>query len=261
MSRGCLGRLLASLALAGCSALHAQTVDDALPGPDSPYTARLARLASNWLVAGSAGEILPPVELTCLETANVDAYVGTLRRVVIQAPIETVEAVLNDIAHYREWMPGAVDVHVIPGSTSGNRFATSWEQRVPVFFLPNITYELSHVVDKSRTGVVIYRYKLRRSDMLLASDGIAILETLGPGRTRFTEYGFFRPRPSVVPASVIWQQSVKGAFRSAVSIKVRAENPGWSDGELSRESERLEESSSELVERCLADRHAHRLTQ
>ena len=240
---------------------HAQAIDDALPGTDSPYTARLARLASRWPAGRPEGEIASPVDLTCLATTDADSYVGTLRRALVQAPVEAVAAVLDDIAHYRELMPGATDIHVIPGSIDGHRFATSWEQRVPVFFLPNVRYELSHLVDRSRPGRVVYRYKLRRSDVLRASDGLVVLEALNAGLTRFTEYGFFETRPSAVPSSVIWRQSVRGAFRSATAIKLRAENPAWSYRDIARESERLEEAASALVEDCLATRHRHRLPE
>ena len=243
----------------GSVRVDAQPITEALVGPDSPYTARLARIASGWPAARVEGEIVAPVELACLGTADVDAYVGTLRRARIRAPVEAVEAVLDDIARYREWVPGAVDVHVVPGSTDGVRFATSWQLKVPVFFLPDVTYELSHVVDKSRPGVAFYRYKLRRSQMLLASDGLVVLEALGPADTRFTEYGFFEPRAGVVPSSVIWRQSVRGAFLSAAAIKLKAEHPAWSDRQIATEGERLEQSAAAELERCVADRRQRRL--
>ena len=107
----------------------------------------------------------------------------------------------------------------------------------------------------------MYRYKLRRSKTLVASDGVAVLESLGSALTRFTEYGFFETDSSLVPASVIWRHAVKGEFLSAVAIKLRAEHPGWSYRQIANESERLALEADRRLEECVADRHQHRLAE
>jgi hypothetical protein len=164
--------------------------------------------------------------------------------------------VLDDLDHYKNLFPGTVDVRLVPGSKAAGRFATIWEQRVPVFFMPNVVYELSHVVDRSGPGRVVYRYKLRRGDRLKASDGMVVVESVGPRSTQFTEYGFFHPRSGPVPAAVVWRESVRGAFLANMAIKLKAENPDWSYARIGSEAERQLVSESAQVDRCLAGRHA-----
>jgi hypothetical protein len=101
----------------------------------------------------------------------------------------------------------------------------------------------------------VYRYKLRHGDRLIASDGLVVLEGLGQGTTRFTEYGFFHPRSGPVPASVVWRESLRGAFLSIVGIELRAENPDWSYAQIAAEGERRLASNSARLERCLANRN------
>jgi hypothetical protein len=248
--------------LIGCIAaasLGAGPSTERLDGSESAYTERLARILMRWPPSRNDADSSAPVQLTCIATADAESYVGILRRAMVRAPIGVVESVLDDVAHYKDLLPGTVDVRVVPGSRQGNRFATAWEQRIPVFFLPNVTYELSHLVDKTRPGLSVYRYQLIHSETLVASDGMVVLESAGPNATRFTEYGFFDVRPSPLPASVVWRESVRGAFIANVAIKLKAENPAWSYPRIAAEAERLAGLEADRIEQCLGERHANRL--
>jgi len=243
------------LLLAVCSVgTSAHPGDEQLDGPQSVYTEWLAKVLKSWPVKRSVLDSATPLELTCIGTPNEEKYIGMLQHTTISAHLSAVEKVLDDVAHYKDLFPGIVDVRVVPGSQDGKRFATAWEQRVPVPFLPNVTYELSHLVDKSSPGLVIYRYKLRRGDKMLASDGMVVLEALGPETTRFTEYDFFNAQWGVLPAAVVWRESLRGAFLSDVAIKLKAENPGWSYERVTSEAERLIAPESERITRCIKER-------
>jgi hypothetical protein len=143
---------------------------------------------------------------------------------------------------------------VLPGSQNGHRYVTVWEQRVPVFFLPNMSYELANLVDKTTSDLRVYRYKLRRGGSMLASDGMVILEVLDSESTRFTEYDFFNAQWGPLPASAVWRESLRGAFVSDMAIKLRAENPRWSVEHVAMEAGHRFEAESEQMEQCYRHR-------
>ena len=172
----------------------------------------------------------------------------------VEASLAAVENILDDVPHYKDLFPGVVDVHVLPGSHEGRRYVTVWEQRVPVFFLPNVTYELANLVDKTHPGLRIYRYKLRRGSSMLASDGMVVLEELGADRIRFTEFDFFNAQWGPLPASAVWRESLRGAFVSDMAIKPRAENPSWGFARIATAAVQQYEAESERMEQCYRQR-------
>lgn len=247
---------LAVLLLAASAGASAQIVGERLDGPDSAYAESLQRILTSWPARRFQADAPRGVELTCIATPDEESYIGILRRTLIHASLSAVEEVLDDLGHYKDLFPGTVDVRVVPGSRSGSRFATSWEQRVPVPFLPNVKYELSHLVDKTIPGRAVYRYKLRHGELLKASDGMVVAESVGVRTTEFTEYGFFHPRSGPLPASVVWRESVRGAYLGNMAIKLKAENPDWTYERIATEAERRLASEAAHVDRCLAARHA-----
>jgi hypothetical protein len=246
--------ILSALIAASSLGVAAQPVAEMLDGTDSVYSGKLVQVLQRWpgrhVHAPGGG----PVELTCLATAEQEKYVGMLQRTTIRAPISAVEAVLDDVAHYQDLFPDLVGVTVVPGSQRGNRYMTSWVQRIPLFFIPNVTYELAYVLDRTMPGRSVYRYKLGRADQLIASDGMVVLEAIGPGTTQFTEYDFFHARPVPIPTHIVWRESLRSAFLSDIAIKLKAENPGWSYKRIASEGERLVALESERIERCFAER-------
>ena len=250
------------VAIAAPLATGAQVAGDPPAGADSRYTDALTDLLRHWKAKAGADSAsvesshAEPIELDCIGTPHDEDYVGIVRRTTIRASLRTVEAVLDDVAHFKELFPRTVEVRVVAGSSQGSEFTTAWEQRVPLFLVPNIRYELSHTVDKSTPGIGVYRYRLRSSNTLIASDGLAILEARGPETTRFSEYNFFKARPSPVPASVIWRESLRSAVLSNFAIKLKAENPGWSYERIASEAAQLLALRHEMVERCVAERKA-----
>jgi hypothetical protein len=243
------------LLLALCSsALASGPADERLEGPDSIYTHWLADVLTRWPASRPDSDGREGLQLTCVATAADDRYIGMVQQMTVAAPLAAVEQVLDDVPHYKELFPGVVDVHVLPGSRNGRRYVTVWEQRVPVFFLPNVTYELANIVDRSSPGLRVYRYKLLRAGSMLASDGMVVLEALGPESTQFTEYDFFNAQWGPLPASAVWRESLRGAFVSDMAIKLRAENPRWSVARVAAEAAQRLESDSERVEQCYRQR-------
>ena len=141
MKRAVVG-IAATAALVGVSA---QPLTNKLDGPDSVYTEMLAQIMTRWPSTRRDADEPTGVHLACMATANAERYVGILRRTKVKAAMKVVEGVLDDVAHYKELFPGTVGVRIVARSVDGTRFVTAWEQRVPVFLFPNVTYELSHL--------------------------------------------------------------------------------------------------------------------
>jgi hypothetical protein len=244
--------LAAGAARARAGERHAP--DEDLGGPVSRYADALRIVAVRGEVPAEAAPGASALHLTCVATPGDGKYVGIVQRMEIGAPLAEVEAILADVPHYKDLFPGLVDVREVPGSRDGNRYVTAWEQRVPVFFIPNTRYELTYLVSRVGEGRTVYRYRLARSGDLTNSDGIVVLEAAGPGRTRFTAYDFFNARWGVVPEGAVWRESLRGSFESDLAIKLKAEHPGWSYPEIAAEAERLRRSAGDELKQCLKRR-------
>lgn len=260
----------AALLCAILPAVAGQSAGDALDGIDSIYSDYLRQVAQRWvsprpnvvehtLDVGSdptAGALA----LTCVSTPGSDRYVGMVQRQRIRATLATVESVLDDVEHFKDLFPGTVSVHVLPGSlqrTDGTaqvrRFDTAWVQRAPVFFLPEIRYELSHLVEKTESRA-FYRYKLRRGDRLVQSDGLVVLEALDAGTTQFTEYDFFDAHWGPLGTGMVWHESLQAAVQSDLAVRIKAEHPNWPGEQVASEAKRETATHGEKEERCFAER-------
>ena len=265
---------VAALLCAVVPAVAAQPAGDALDGIDSVYSAYLRQVAQRWVPAhpGSveqtrdAGSGRDPgaLAVVCVSTPGADRYVGMVQRQRIRAARVAVENVLDDVEHFKDLFPGTVSVQVLPGSlrvmegaSPALRFDTAWVQRAPIFFLPEIRYELSHLVEKTAARAV-YRYKLRRGDRLVASDGLVVLEAIDAGTTQFTEYDFFNGQWGPLTTWLVWQESLKAAIQSDLAVRVKAEHPSWQDEQISSEAKREMLTESERAARCFANRQPFR---
>ena len=227
---------------------------DPVEGTYSVYTEYLTQVLERWPSPRGDTPAGDDVSIACLATAGADKYVGMLQRATIRAPLSLVESVLDDVDHFKDLFPDTVDVHVVSGARVGPRYTTAWVQRAPIFFMPEIRYEMSHLVDKTSATRAVYRYRLRRGDRLIASDGAVILESLGPASTRFTEYDFFNGHWGPIPAWIVWRESLRGALHSDLAIKLKAENPDWSYAQIAAEAKRLSHGQSDRLQRCFAER-------
>jgi hypothetical protein len=216
-----------------------------LGGVESRYTARLAKILTAWPPADIDYNRKEdnPVHLSCIETPGERFYIGLEQFMFINAPIGQVAGILDDIEHYQELFPDFDDVHVV--SREGNRILTFWEQHIPLFFVPNVKYEIIYLVDSSHPDRRVYRYQLHKKDHIHFNDGFIVLERESPTHTRYTEYDFFDadwgPLPTIAPGR-IWKDSVEGIYLSDLAIKLKAQNPTWA-------YERIREESKKILER------------
>ena len=227
---------------------------DPLPGPDSPSTAWvLEKLKSLRPSAEPASaDAGSPIALECLQTPGQPDTVGVRQDMLIDAPLADVAAVVEDFAHYAELFPDVKDVHRVAGQDDENRFVVAWEQKVPVFFWPNVKYEMAWVVERARPGRVSYLYKLKQKGEVYATDGFIALEAVGT-QTRYSEVDFIDAATGPVPNATVWDLTLSGMFRSDVAIKLKAEHPAWSYPKLRAEAEKLLERFPTRV--CFDKRH------
>ena len=221
-------------------------IDAKLEGPDSPYTSFIVNQIRNWSPKDfntiSAGK--NPVQLTAIETSGNPDYVGIKQVMSIDAPLERVEAVLDDVNHYKDIFPGYDDIHLI--SQDGNKSLVFWEQHIPLFFIPNVTYVVTYLTDKSSAVRKIYRYKLKESKKLNMNDGMIVIEQdptakIPALRTRYLEYDFFDANWGIVKTIApgrIWKDSLEGVYLSDVAIKLQSEHPDWKAKQVVAESQK-----------------------
>jgi hypothetical protein len=226
--------LLLTLWLAGPEA-WASRPEVELQGPKSIYTpiiSDLARGLAEGTPPGALNLALPAgqdIRVECLETPGQEFYVGIGQLIRINAPFEAVEAVMDDVASYQKLFPGFADVHLV--SRQGDRQVTAWEQRIPVFFIPNAKYEMEYVITKPSTERKVWRYQLLRSKTVKVDDGLIMIERDGQA-TRFVEYDFWDAEWGVLKSLApgrIWNDSLEGLVKTGLAIKLKAENPSKSN--------------------------------
>jgi hypothetical protein len=216
-------------------------IDTVLEGPTSPYTRFLLDLLKRWPahVRGRGVDDASQLKLECFATEGNPTYVGLSQKMLIQAGLPAVAAVLDDFGHYQELFPGYDDVHVI--SRDRNRIETYWEQHIPFFFIPNVKLEVTYLVDASRSDRRTYRYQLRNSKSVKNNDGLIVIESLGPSLTRYTEYDFFDADWGLLKSlgeDKVWTESLNGIYLSDVAIQLKAEKPTLTYAQIKEESEK-----------------------
>ena len=167
-----------------------------------------------------------------IRTPNHPYFVGFKKCMLISAPMANVEAVIDDEGDFQNLFPGLAGVKVV--SRDGNRSVLEWERKIPVFFVPNVKYQIGYLADKSNKNRTVYRYQFIEGDRLKVNDGIEVLEKLGDRLTRFTNYEFYEADYGLgilgiraVSAESAWNESLKGGYLSIISIRFKAEHPDW----------------------------------
>ena len=214
-------------------------LDTAIPGPSGPYSKWLIHSLKNWPTASvhfltdaahPPTASSNPVEIICLAKPGELNAIGAGQRMRIEAPLAAVEAVVDAIDQYQSLFPGYKQVRV--ESRNGNRWLTFWEQIVPIFFVPNVKYEMDYLLSKPSPTRKIYRYQLHQKNTLKYSDGAIVLEALGPSATQYTEFDFFDADWGIAASfggDRIWSDSIESLYLSDLGIKLKAENPSWSE--------------------------------
>lgn len=235
-------------------------------GVEGPYTRTVIQLLKSATPSNSKRPSPPfsfsttdgKVALQCWETPNKPYLIGVKQELTIHAPVARVEAVLDDLDHYAEIFPGFEDIHFL--KKDKDVWTTYWEQKIPLFFVPNVKYEMIYWVDKHLADRKTYRYQLKNAGSIVSSDGMVVIESLDPTSTRYTEYDFFEADwgpAKVLGLGRIWRESVEGLILSDLGVAFKAENPGWDSKRILEESKK--KLSSDDVKTAIQSRTAFKL--
>jgi hypothetical protein len=222
-------------------------IDGPLGGVPSPHTEFVLNLVRNGPSPGLPHPVSPniPIYLRKISTPNSPYYIGLEQVIMIRAPLEKVAAVLDDFSHYQDLLVGFKDIHV--SQQDGNQFLIHYEQIIPVFFIPNVKYEMIFRVDDTKPGRKIYRYQLKSPTKVKTSDGMAWIENVSKSSNelplvRYVKYDFFDAEWGVlktIKPGAIWKNSVEAFFLADVAIALKAEHPDWEYSKVRSEAEKL----------------------
>jgi hypothetical protein len=236
------GLTLTLLSSGASNLLGAFSNDTKLPGPKSPYTQILLKAHKDWatLQAHIPAEEADPLTIRCIETPGEEFYVGLEQHMTVAAPMESVDKVISDLDNYKNLFPGFEDVKII--EKNENLWTSEWEQIIPVFFIPNIKYQMSYLIDHSQKDRSFYRYQLKESGNIYHFDGLIVLERVNTKRTKYTEFDFYNanygPLKVFAPSS-IWKDGVHDLVQSDFAVKLKSENPDWDYAKIKKQSETL----------------------
>lgn len=185
-----------------------------------------------------------PVVIHGIRNPKNSTYIGTHRQLIVEAPLESVASTIENFEKYSSFLKDLKVVRCL--SKESNKITTFWERFVPVFFMPNIKYEMVYLLD--RTSVrhrIFYRYQLKSSNMLSFSDGLIILTQFDQPSVKSTfleAVDFFDARWGLVGSvgsEKIWHDSLEGSYQNDVIFKTVAEHPDWTLERRWQESQRL----------------------
>lgn len=222
---------------------------DELTLQESIYTLELKNLAQTWISTRkdpwTTTERSPAfnsnaiVKVELIRTKDQEYYIGLKRQTEINASLENVSLVMEDFEKYHEIKDGIKRVHVV--SRTENTVVTEWERKIPVFFLPNIHYELVYFINASIPGVRIYRNQLKKSGKLKFSDSLVFLEAVGQ-KTHYTAFDFYEANwgpVKILGAEKIWKDSIKGSTIDALLFKLKSEHLAWNADKVHNEAIKL----------------------
>jgi len=206
--------------------------------PKSVYSAGIDELMQQWPPPGLPEKPGPePFESRTFSLPEHPSYVGVQAVLWIHSSLDRVSRVVEDIDNYDKIFSGYKTVSVLGRNSSNLR--SYWEVRVPVFFIPNIRYELSYEISAPHAAMKVYRYKLLKSNKVKFSDGVVVLEEKTPGLVRYAEFDFFDIDWGILrffARDRVWKGGLETAILSSLGIKFRSENPGWQNEQVLKEA-------------------------
>ena len=195
------------------------------------------------------------VTLKCWLLPESELYMGVEQRVHIQAPIESVVKVVEAVNEYVDLFPGYKKVEL--RDSEKNKFTVFFDQKVPLFFVPNIKFEMLYEKEATDPEKVLYTYRLKERGKIKASDGFIALFKTSTNETDYLEFDFLDADWGLGGAlgkEKLWSEVVEGIYWSNLSIKAKAQKP-----DLSPESARdfaKSKLDEEKIKNCVKSRTA-----
>jgi len=225
--------------------LLAHSIDEKVEGPASFYTGRIIEIIHHWPAdrAFCHPDQAPlGIQALGMRTPNRPYYVGFKKCLRIHATPAEVQAVIDDVGHYVDLFPGAAAVRVVEKEV--NETTLEWERKIPVFFVPNIKYQITYLSSPPDPRRRIYRYQFKGGERLLFNDGMQVVESApdAPNETLLTNYEYYEADYSLglfglkaVSAPDAWKESLRGTYQSLLAIRLKSEHPDWDYPRIEKE--------------------------
>jgi hypothetical protein len=233
-----------------CNLSFAYPFDTDLKGQQSQYTELILQLKNHWPPPDINYETVPKdsVQIECLETKDKKLYIGAEQVMWIDASLNRVVNVLDDVDSYQKIFSGYKEIKI--NKKDENKWDTYWEQIIPIFFISNIKYNMIYLIDKSEPKKAYYRYQLKQKADLNAVDGIIIVEEIA-AKTRYTEYDFVDADNGILAklaTATVWKDTIESLYLADLGLKYRVEHPDWEFTKVVSEAKkRLEKKPVDAV--------------
>jgi hypothetical protein len=182
-----------------------------------------------------------------LDAANPWRY-GILQIMEVNASMERVVAVVDDVNSYSEIFRGITQVE-IKEAKSRDDFILFTEVAIPLPFVANDRTNVHYRVERKK-DFVKYRYSLVSGNHLEAFEGITVIWPVDAGHSIYWELDFIEPgygSSRALPATNFWRQNALGNVQSDWAIKLRAEMPKESKENVRKASEEFAEKFFDQV--------------
>ncbi|MBX7231623.1 MAG: hypothetical protein K1X29_06010 [Bdellovibrionales bacterium] len=229
-----------------------------LGGVKSEYSEPLKKILLKWIHQPEVEKPSPTkgsnaIEITCWSHAKDSLYIGVEQRMVIQAPLAEVSAILQDFNNYKKLFEDFADVHEV--SREGKKIITYWEQKIPIPFVPNIKYNMIYFIQEISPDSTYFLYQLLKSGKITFSDGFIFLKKITENKVLYIEYDFFNAQwgsAKIFGVKKLWQDAVKSLALSDLAIKVKAENKDLDSKNVLKKSKSL--LNNKQMEECFANK-------
>ena len=197
-----------------------------LAGKFSPYSARVLACFNKKMKEPAVNS--ESIQVTALYTENDHLYIGFEQSFVINASMDRVSAVIEDFKSYPSMFNDIVKAEIIKRDDD-SRFILRQEQKIPVFFIPNLVYDMSYNTVRSSDKAKFYIYRLCGGKGMKYNDGIIMLKKISKDKTALYELDFVLADWSAlgsISKNLIWKSVIEGGLQANIVIKLRSENPG-----------------------------------
>ena len=221
----------------------------------SPHTAAIDNINFNELESfiGKLSKSNDLIALNCYTNPEDKYYIGLFHGLLINDSLKNVASVLEDFSNYPRVFNGVEESGIVKKNNENN-IVVQFEDKAPIFFLPNTRYQMFYSIERNGGDRQIYRYHLSnvlKQNDILFSDGLIFLKE-NHGKTFFYELDFFKAKWGMaekLASSKIWPESVKELILSDFELKIKVENKELSLKEITSKSKKL--LNDDDIKRCV----------
>ena len=194
------------------------------------------------------------IALKCYTNSEDKYYIGLLHGLIIDNPLKAVVEILDDFGNYAHVFHG-VALSRIEKKIDENNLIVHFEDKAPVFFLPNTSYQMFYSIEK-KDNQQLYKYHLSnllKQNDIVFSDGIIFLNEHN-GKTYFYEMDFFKAHWGVaekLAGSKIWSGAIEELLLSDLELKIKVENKSFVLKEIEAQTKKI--MIADDIKKCISN--------